>query len=145
MRISDWSSDVCSSDLIRAEARLKQLFGVATLDGFGRFGRADLAAAGGLIAYLEAVGRGSIPHLAPPQKIEPQDVMAIDPATRESLEIARSSAGARGGSLLDCIDRTVSGGGARLLGTDLSAPLTRRRSEEHTSELQSLMRISYAV
>src|SRR3546814_6667679 len=98
--------------------------------------------------------------------------MAIDPATRESLEIARSSAGARGGSLLDCIDRTVSGGGARLLGTDLSAPLTRReaiearldfvawferdpllrervrdtlRSEEHTSELQSLMRISYAV
>src|SRR3546814_6750865 len=92
-------------DSIRAEARLKQLFGVATLDGFGRFGRADLAAAGGLIAYLEAVGRGSIPHLAPPQKIEPQDVMAIDPATRESLAIARSSAGARGGRLLDCIDR----------------------------------------
>src|SRR3546814_11654658 len=62
--------------------------------------------------------------------IEPQDVMAIDPATRESLEIARSSAGARGGSLLDCIDRTVSGGGARLLGTDLSAPLTRREAIE---------------
>src|SRR3546814_7127217 len=56
--------------------------------------------------------------------------MAIDPATRESLEIARSSAGARGGSLLDCIDRTVSGGGARLLGTDLSAPLTRREAIE---------------
>jgi DNA mismatch repair protein MutS len=111
-------------DSIRAETRLKQLFGVATLDGFGRFGRADLAAAGGLLAYLEAVGRGSLPHLAPPQKIEPQDVMAIDPATRESLEISRSSAGTRGGSLLDCVDRTVTGGGARQLAQDLAAPLT---------------------
>src|SRR3546814_11630696 len=33
-------------------------------------------------------------------------------------------------SLLDCIDLTVSGGGARLLGTDLSAPLTRREAIE---------------
>src|SRR3546814_15653272 len=33
-------------------------------------------------------------------------------------------------SLLDCIDLTVSGGGARLRGTDLSAPLTRREAIE---------------
>src|SRR3546814_6736055 len=31
------------------------------------------------------------------------------------------------------------------VGPQLAKPLTRLRSEEHTSELQSLMRISYAV
>ncbi len=103
-------------DSISAEARLKRIFGVATIDGFGRFSRADLAAAGGLIHYLEAVGRGTLPHLAPPLKVEPQDVMAIDPATRESLEISRATSGGRAGSLLDCIDRTVTGGGARTPG-----------------------------
>ena len=111
-------------DSLRGEARLKQLFDVATLDGFGRFERADLAAAAGLIAYLEAMGRGALPHLLPPVKVESRHVMAIDPATRESLEISRSAMGTRNGSLLDCIDRTVTGGGARLLAQDLAAPLT---------------------
>lgn len=49
---SDFSS-------ITAEKRLKSLFGVATLDGFGDFGRAELAAAGGLLAYLETAGQGN--------------------------------------------------------------------------------------
>ena len=43
------------------------------------------------------------------------DHMMIDAATRESLEITLSQAGVRKGSLLDAVDRTVTGAGARLL------------------------------
>ena len=69
-----------------AEARLKALFGVATLDGFGSFSRAGLAAAGGLVAYLEHTAKGALPLLRPPQLARAAETMAIDAATRESLE-----------------------------------------------------------
>ncbi len=107
----------------RAEARLKSLFGVATLDGFGSFGRAELSAIGGLLAYLDHAGQGRLPHLAPPVRIAPGSHMAIDAATRESLEIVSTMAGSRSGSLLHAVDRTVTGAGARMLGADLAAPL----------------------
>ena len=41
-------------DSIAGERALKARFGIATLDGFGSPGRAELAAAGGLLTYLEA-------------------------------------------------------------------------------------------
>ena len=41
--------------------------------------------------------------------------MAIDAATRESLELTCTAGGQRKGSLLDSVDRTVTGAGARLL------------------------------
>ena len=113
-------------DSARGEARLKQLFGVATLDGFGQFSRAGLAAAGGLVAYLEHTARGSLPFLRPPHISRTEAAMAIDAATRESLELCVSAAGGRKDSLLDCIDRTVTGAGARLLAADLAAPLMDR-------------------
>jgi DNA mismatch repair protein MutS len=50
--------------------------------------------------------------------------MQIDSATRESLELCRSAQGAVAGSLLGEIDRCVTAGGRRLLGSDISAPLT---------------------
>jgi DNA mismatch repair protein MutS len=112
----DFSSDA-------GERRLKSLFGVSTLDGFGGFGRAELAACAGLLAYLDHVGKGTLPFLEPPQKRSAADHMAIDAATRESLELVRSATGQRSGSLLDAVDRTVTGGGARMLAADLSAPL----------------------
>jgi DNA mismatch repair protein MutS len=111
-------------DSLRGEERLKRLLGVATLDGFGAFTRPELAAAGALIAYLDRAGQGSLPFLQPPRRRVVADHMMIDAATRESLEITLSQAGTRKGSLLDAIDRTVTGAGARLLGADLSAPLT---------------------
>jgi DNA mismatch repair protein MutS len=111
-------------DSIRGEARIKELFGVATLDGYGAFTRAELAAAGGLIAYLEHVSRGRLPFLAPPRRHEPASHLLIDPATRDNLEILASSNGARKGSLIHAIDRTVTGAGARQLAADLAAPLT---------------------
>ncbi len=116
------------------EARLKAIHGVATLDGFGRFSRAMLGAAGGLVAYLDHVGRGNLPLLLPPVAREAGGHMAMDESTRASLEILVSTTGQRAGSLLDAIDRCVTGAGARALAEDLSAPLTdaaaiRRRLE----------------
>jgi len=106
------------------ENRLRAIHGVATLDGFGTFSRAMLAAAGGLLAYLEHAGRGSLPLLLPPVPRLAGSFLAMDGATRASLEILAVSQGGRKGSLIDNIDRCVTGAGARLLAEDLSAPLT---------------------
>lgn len=106
------------------EARLKAVHGVATLDGFGAFTRAMLAAAGGLIAYLDHAGRGSLPLLLPPVARAGDAHLAMDEATRASLEILASSQGGRRGSLVEAVDRCVTGAGARQLADDLSAPLT---------------------
>jgi len=105
------------------EARLKAIHQVATLDGFGAFSRASLAAAGGLIAYLDHVGRGTLPLLLPPRARDGDAHLAMDEATRASLEILVSQQGARAGSLIACIDRCVTGAGARQLADDLAAPL----------------------
>ena len=119
----------------RAETRLKSLFGVATLDGFGSFSRAELSAIGGLIAYLDHAGQGRLPHLARPVHLAPGGHMAIDAATRESLEIVATMSGSRHGSLLHAIDRTVTGAGARMLGADLAAPLLDRAEIEQRLDL----------
>ncbi|WP_219895475.1 DNA mismatch repair protein MutS [Aquisediminimonas profunda] len=113
-------------DSVAGEARLKRLFGVATLDGFGGLTRAQIAASGGLIAYLEHAGKGTLPFLCAPVKRAATDHMLIDAATRESLELVRSASGSRSGSLLDALDRTVTPGGARLLASDIGAPLMDR-------------------
>lgn len=113
----DFSSDA-------GETRLKKLHEVATLDGFGTFTRPMLAAAGGLIAYLDHVGRGSLPLLLPPLARTGEAHLAMDEATRASLEILVSSQGTRRGSLVEAVDRCVTGAGARQLAEDLSAPLT---------------------
>lgn len=113
-------------DSVRAETQMKKLFGVGTLDGFGQFSRSELAAMGGLIAYLDHAGKGKLPFLQPPVQRHQGMHLMIDGATRESLEITQTMAGMRAGSLLGTIDRTVTGAGARLLGADISAPLLDR-------------------
>ncbi|MCM8729527.1 DNA mismatch repair protein MutS [Hephaestia sp. GCM10023244] len=125
-------------DSARGEARLKDLFGVATLDGFGAFSRAALAAAGGLVAYLDHNARGSLPFLRPPRVTRAAETMAIDRATRESLELTLTATGQRKGSLLDAVDRTVTGAGARLLGQDIAAPLMDRAAIEDRLDLVAL-------
>ncbi|MFC6620452.1 DNA mismatch repair protein MutS [Novosphingobium panipatense] len=117
------------------EGRLKLVHGVATLDGFGAFTRPMLAAAGGLIAYLDHVGRGSLPLLLPPEARAADAALAMDEATRASLEILESSQGGRKGSLIDAIDRCVTGAGSRQLADDLSAPLTSRLAIAERLEL----------
>src|SRR3546814_6235678 len=104
MRISDWSSDVCSSDLL-----------------------------GGIAGKVDAL---CFERMREHEGAEEGDVGKVWPllpalAPREQRRIGRRN---RVPQLLDIVDRHVERLRERLL-----------RSEEHTSELQSLMRISYAV
>ena len=97
------------------DALLRQIHHVATLDGFGSFTRPMLAAAAGLVAYLDHAGRGTLPFLLPPVLRETTAHLAMDEATRSSLEILTSQQGGRQGSLVAAVDRCVTGAGARLL------------------------------
>lgn len=113
-----------SFDSAAAEARIGAVYGVQGLDGFGSFGRAESAALGGIVDYLELTQKGRLPLLRPPVRESAGGLMQIDAATRRNLELTRSLSGGREGSLLAAIDRTVTGGGARLLETRLNGPAT---------------------
>ena len=106
------------------ERTLKTRFGVTSLDGFGRFSRAELSAAGALIAYLELTQKGKLPALSPPARIASKAFMSIDAATRRNLELTETLGGERRGSLLATIDWTVTAAGARELASRLASPLT---------------------
>src|SRR3546814_9667694 len=109
MRISDWSSDVCSSDLA-AKAMLRPLVAADFISmedpPDGRRGRRPARQA----RHRSARGRrpgGQLRRLC----ADRQPGLRVWPASHEGRQ----------------------------------APIPGQRSEEHTSELQSLMRISYAV
>src|SRR3546814_6484598 len=126
MRIRDWSSDVCSSDcLVRSTLRLRpdriivgEVRGPEALDMIKAW---NTGHPGG-IATVHA--NGSAAALSRIESLV-QEAVATVPRTL----------------IADTIDLIVflSGRGASRRVTSLA------RSEEHTSELQSLMRISYAV
>jgi DNA mismatch repair protein MutS len=106
------------------ELLLKNLYGVAVLDGFGAFARAELSAAGALVLYLDLTQKGKRASLKPLKREAQRLRMAIDSATRRNLELTETLAGDRRGSLLSVIDHTVTAAGARLLHQRLTAPLT---------------------
>ena len=111
--------------------RLEAAFAVKSLDAFGAFERAELAAAGALVDYVSLTQQGKIPRLAPPQRVAADAAMAIDAATRRNLELMQTLSGERKGSLIATIDRTVSGAGARLLAEWLAAPSTDPEAIAH--------------
>ncbi len=111
-------------DSASAEGRIARYFGVGTLDGFGSFSRPELAAAAAAIAYVEKTQINERPPLGHPERESAASTLFIDPATRANLELVRTLSGSREGSLLKAIDRTVTGGGARLLAERLMSPLT---------------------
>ena len=107
-----------------AERRLAAYFGLATTESFGALSRLELTAAAACISYIERTQLGGRPPLSPPLREAPGATLAIDQATRSNLELVRTLAGERRGSLLAAIDRTVTGAGSRLLAQRLAAPLT---------------------
>ena len=111
-------------DSQNAQKRLQAVYAVGTLDAFGGFSRAEVAAAGALIDYVELTQKGRLPRLGKPRRLAQGAVMEIDAATRRNLELTETLSGERAGSLLATIDLTVSGAGARLLALRLAAPLT---------------------
>src|SRR5436309_478668 len=107
-----------------AERRLAAYFAVATTESFGTFSRLELTAAAACITYVERTQLGSRPPLSPPTREAAATTLSIDAATRANLELMRTLAGERRGSLCESIDRTVTVAGARLLSQRLAAPLT---------------------
>jgi DNA mismatch repair protein MutS len=111
-------------DSAMAEGRIARYFGVSTLDGFGSFSRSELAAAAAAVAYVEKTQIAERPPLGAPERESAASTLFIDPATRANLELTKTLSGDREGALLSAINRTVTGGGARLLGERLMSPLT---------------------
>ncbi|QRG08144.1 DNA mismatch repair protein MutS [Xanthobacter dioxanivorans] len=107
-----------------AEKRLSDFFGVAALDAFGTFSRAELIAAAAVVAYVDRTQLGAKPLLSRPAKEAEGGIMAIDAGTRANLELVRTTSGERRGSLLAAVDRTVTAAGARLLARRIAEPLT---------------------
>jgi DNA mismatch repair protein MutS len=112
-----------SFDSLAGERLLKAQLGVADLQAFGAFSKAEFAAIGALLKYVELTQIGRRPCLRPPRRAGPANRLVIDAPSRASLELLRSLNGAKQGSLLAAIDRTVTGPGARELAARLSSPL----------------------
>src|SRR3546814_1684904 len=121
MRISDWSSDVCSSDLfdgakdVNAEI-LRQLLVPRILEAVGQ--RIDI----GQIAFDDLPDLAGILRLA-------FQAIGLEHEVEQALVIEQVVQRFHGADIFPVV-------------IDV---LLQVRSEEHTSELQSLMRISYAV
>lgn len=105
------------------EAALKSAFQVSAIDALGDFDRAELAAIALLLDYITLTQAGGEVRLDPPLRQAESAILAIDPATRASLELNRTLSGDRTGSLVETLDRTVTAAGARLLGERISRPL----------------------
>lgn len=108
-----------------AATGLASAFGVADLAAFGAFSDVEAAAGLALVSYLAETQVDNAPPLDAPAKDVPDRVMAIDAATRASLELTRATR-PDGPTLLSAVDCTVSGIGAQLLADRLSSPSTCR-------------------
>jgi len=111
-------------DSAAGERDLKSALGVRELGAFGTFTRGELAAAGALLKYIDLTQMGRKPLLRAPRKSGIARVMAIDAASRTSLELVKSSSGDKAASLLAAIDRTVTAPGARELQARVASPLS---------------------
>src|ERR1700760_3393206 len=111
-------------DSSTAERRLCDYFAVATMDGLAAMSRLEATAAAAAVTYIDRTHVGKRPPPSPPTPEAARTPMAIDPPPRANLELTRTLAGERRGSLLDAIDCTVTPAGSRLLAQRLAAPLT---------------------
>src|SRR3546814_7609881 len=142
MRISDWSSDVCSSDLlseaeaVRLAARSDELAELGlVLEGFG----------GGAVVVREVpalLGDVAVQTLVRDLADALAEYDSVQPLKERLEEVCGTMAchgSVRAGRRLTLDEMNA------LLRQMEATPHSGQRSEEHTSELQSLMRISYAV
>jgi DNA mismatch repair protein MutS len=107
-----------------ARRRLAEAFAVASIDAFGSFSDAEAIAAALALAYVKATQAGAQPLLAPPVSRGQAGVLAMDAATRASLEILRARDGGAQHTLIATVQRTLTPGGARAMADWLAGPLT---------------------
>jgi DNA mismatch repair protein MutS len=110
----------------RARAFLKTHFQVASLESFGLLEKADpsVGAAGAALRYLKETQKSDGGHVDRLSLQARGGHLVLDESTRSHLELTKSLRdGARAGTLLSVLDRTVTPLGARKLATWLTAPL----------------------
>ncbi|WP_438752159.1 DNA mismatch repair protein MutS [Bartonella rochalimae] len=107
-----------------AERDICLYFKLSTLKGIADYSHPELSAIAAAIRYIEKTQITHRPPLMRPERQNESTTLFIDAATRFSLELIRTTSGQRDGSLLKAIDRTVTGGGSRLLVDRLISPLT---------------------
>lgn len=111
-------------DAHRTTQRLCRLWGTRDLTAFGCADMSlALSAAGGLLAYVEAMQCAALTHLHPPHITQPEDMLGLDTQTRLHLEITQNIRGTSEHTLLSLFDRTQTSMGARLLRRWLQHPL----------------------
>ncbi|MBV8912307.1 MAG: DNA mismatch repair protein MutS [Acetobacteraceae bacterium] len=125
--LGDWDDkrapDVTPGPPLVARRRLAETFGVANLDAFGSFSDAEAIAAQMAVDYVRTTQAGTLPRLARPAPQGHAGLLAIDAATRASLEIHRARDGGTMHTLFSTVQRTLTPAGARLLAGWLAAPL----------------------
>ncbi len=114
-----------SFDAHGAQELLKEHFQTGTLAGFGFDGYdASLSSAGAIIDYLRTTQKTALAHIGALRRFDRDERLIMDGNTIRCLEILRTlRAGRRTGTLIDTIDATVTGMGARLLERWLTYPL----------------------
>ncbi len=123
-------------ELESARARLLKQFKTHSLEGFGcHEWRAGIAAAGGLLHYVDETQKGELVHITGITSYGLSEFMVVDEVSKRNLELFETIwSGAKRGSLLGIMDQTVTAMGARLLRTWLQYPLLdleqiKRRSD----------------
>jgi len=127
--LEDWKTKLTLQpasvfDARRAERTLKESYAVTSLEAFGAFSRAEIAACGALLDYVKLTQKNALPRLDPPKRQNASEHMLIDAATQRNLELMQTLSGAKRGSLFSIIDETITSAGARLLASMLVAPST---------------------
>jgi len=119
-----WTKDDCFTLLL-------EHFKVKTLDGYGLTRKDEaIRAAGACLRYARETQRAAAEHVTDLVYFEPQDHLVLDSVTVRNLELVESLAGGSGRSLLQVIDETVTGMGARLLRAWLLRPCVKRGEVE---------------
>src|SRR3546814_3809552 len=142
MRISDWSSDVCSSDLNIEGTTLRE----------------EVVVLGAHLDSINADGGGSPGQAAPGADDDASGIAVLTETLRIALAsgwrpqrtvkfmgYAAEEVGLRGSNAIAQSHRQAGVDVVAVLQVDMTNYKAGPRSEEHTSELQALMRISYAI
>lgn len=135
LQISECASKLAEMDVVvtrrpnaifnafRAHSNLLKYYDIQSLAGMSNFAKDEVIAAGTLLEYIEHTQKSNPPKISHLKKVEAADFMLIDNATRNNLEIMKSSVGSRAHSLYSVLNLTKTPLGARLLSKHLSSPL----------------------
>ncbi len=108
----------------RAAEKIKQFYGILSLDSLGHLDAGEIIALGSLLEYISYTQKGIKPRLEKPRKLNASHYLEIDCATRRNLEITESISGDRKKSVMNIIDKTITSMGSRLFEHHIAFPLT---------------------